>query len=93
MLADEALGRIRALFRSSHAEAGAPSGMALFLRHESERQLHCDVKLYFSPVCEALARSVMATPCERPAPDGLSLVAGSEDAWLVLFPGYERQRA
>jgi hypothetical protein len=87
MLADEALGRIQDLFRSSYAKAGAPSGMALFLRHESEGRLHCEVKLYFSPMSDAVARSVRAKPCKQPSRDGLSLLAGSEDAWLLFFPG------
>jgi hypothetical protein len=87
MLADEALDQIQARFRSSYAQAGGPSGMALFLRHESEGRLHCEVKLYFSPMAEAVARSVLAKPCRHPAREGLSLLAGSEDAWSALFPG------
>jgi hypothetical protein len=41
---------------------------------------------YFSPTAAAVARRVDAEPCERPSPGGLSLLAGSEDAWLALFP-------
>ena len=93
MLADEATDRIQALFRSSHTDAGGPIGMALFLRHESERQLHCDVKLYFSPLSEPFARSVFAEPCKQPSPEGLSLLVGFEDAWAVLFPDFKRPRS
>ena len=90
MLVDEALGRIQAMFQSDFAKAGNPSGMALFLRHESEGRLHCEVRLYLSPSSEVVARRVLAQPCGRPARDGLSLLVGPEDAWSTLFPEQER---
>ena len=36
---------------------------------------------------QALAKEVGAEPCESPSPDGLSMLVGSADSWLVLFPG------
>lgn len=92
MLADEALGQVQTRFRAIYAEAGRPAGIALFVRHESDRQLHCDVKLYFSPMSEFIARNLRATPCRRPSPQGLSLLEGSNDAWALFFPNHERGR-
>jgi len=60
--------------------------MAAFTRHESEGHLHCEVKIYFSPMSVTVAREVNARPCEKPSPTGLSLLAGSEESWLALFP-------
>jgi len=37
-----------------------------------------------------VAREVDAEPCGRPAPDDLSLLAGSEDSWITLFPERDR---
>lgn len=81
LLAAEALGRIEAAFRDAFTAAGQPNGMALFLRHESEGRLHCELKLYFSPAAEAVARAVHADACLRPSPHGLSLYAGSAGDW------------
>ena len=86
MLAGEALDRLESLFRAECATAGGSSEMAIFVRHESEGRLHCEVKAYFAPASVAVARAVDAEPCERPSPQGLSLLAGSEDVWAVLFP-------
>lgn len=90
MLAFDQQDRIKQLFLSIYSDAGNPKGMAAFIRHESEGRLHCEVKIYLSPMSVAVAREVDAKPCEKPSPDGLSVLAGSEDSWLVLFP--ERSR-
>lgn len=90
MLACEPLGHIEEIFLSVYAKADSPIEMAVFIRHESEGRLHCEVKVYFSPASCVVARAVDAEPCERPSPDGLSLLAGSEDSWLALFPGSSR---
>ena len=86
MLAGDQQDRITELFLSAYSEAGSPEEMAAFIRHESEGRLHCEVKIYFSPKSIAVAREVDAEPCERPSPDGLSILAGSQDSWEVLFP-------
>jgi hypothetical protein len=91
MLADEEKSRIGESFRSAFEDAGAPNEMALFIRHESEGRLHCEVKIYFSPAALDVGRRVGATPCEPPSADGLGLLIGSEDAWLVLFPNHRRR--
>ena len=86
MLAFDQQASIEERLVSGFAEAGSPTDMAAFIRHESEGRLHCDVKLYFSPKAETFAQEVNAQPCPKPSPDGLSLLAGSEDCWRLLFP-------
>lgn len=90
MLAGELLGTLEKCFLSSDANADSANEMAVFIRHEAEGRLHCEVKVYFSPASVVVARELDAKPCEKPSLDGLSLLAGSEDAWLILFP--ERSR-
>lgn len=89
MLAWEALGQIEELFQSSYASCEGPEDLAVFSRYESEGRLHCEVIVYFSPTADVLAREVKARPCQRPAPTGLSLLAGSEESWSTLFPGHD----
>ncbi len=86
MLAYEPLGQLEELLLSVYAQAGNPREMAAFVRHESEGRLHCEVKVYFSPASAVVAGEVEAEPCGRPSPEGLSLLAGSEDSWSALFP-------
>ena len=86
MLAGETLDRLEALVRAEQAKAGRAGDMAVFIRHESEGRLHCEVKAYFSPAAAALARAVDAEPCGRPSAQGLSLLAGDEAAWATWFP-------
>ncbi len=86
LLAGEPLDRIGALVRSARARAGGPRDLAVFVRHESEGRLHCEVRAYFSPAAADVARAVEAAPCDPPAPDGLTLLAGAPEAWRALFP-------
>lgn len=86
MLATEQLGQIRSLFLSEYEKADAPKEMAVFIRHESEGRLHCEVKAYFSPASIHVATVVGANPCKQPARDNLGLLAGSEESWHILFP-------
>jgi len=86
MLAGEQQDRIRELLLSAVTQAGNPGEMAAFSRHESEGRLHCEVKIYFSPMSATVAREVNARACEKPSPTGLSLLAGSKLSWLLLFP-------
>jgi len=92
LLADDERSRIEDSFRAALAEAGCPNEMALFIRHESEGRLHCEVKLYFSPASLIVARQNGATPCEPPSSHGLGLLVGSEDAWHALFPDHKPRR-
>lgn len=84
MLAQEPLDRIHELFLPAYEQANGSKEMAVFIRHESEGRLHCEVKAYFSPASAVVARAVGAEPCQKPTPDGLSLLVGSEDSWSIL---------
>jgi hypothetical protein len=86
LLAGEPMSRIDELFRAEHARAGRPRDMAVFVRHESEGRLHCEVRAYFSPASAPVASAEGAAPCDRPSPEGLSLLAGDPEAWRALFP-------
>lgn len=86
MLAGDQQDQIKQLLLSAYSDADNPKEMAAFIRHESEGRLHCEVKIYFSPMSLAVAREVNAEPCGKPSPDGLSMLAGSHDSWMVLFP-------
>ena len=86
LTAFEPLGQIEALYRSARDGIVRPEDVAVFVRYESEGRLHCEVEAYFSPAAAAIARAMDATPCERPARNGLSLHVGVEASWATLFP-------
>ena len=87
MLAGEALEEIRAAFASRANRAEAAADMAVFIRHESEGRLHCEVHVYFSPAAVDVAAAFDARACTKPSAQGLGLLAGSEAAHETLFPG------
>lgn len=94
MLAGEALDQIKTLFLSEYDQvlseydrAERRKEMAIFFRHESEGRLHCELKIYLTPTSVLLAEQVDAIPCERPSPQGLSLLAGAEESWSAFSPG------
>jgi len=87
MLAAEPMEEIRVSVLSLSQRSGAAGDMAVFVRHESEGRLHCEAKAYFSPAAAAVAQAFGATACARPSPRDLGLLAGSEAAWEILFPG------
>ena len=86
MLAGESLDQIKALFSSEFEKAGISGEMAVFMRHESEGRLHCEVKVYFSPATVIVAEAVDAIPCRKPSRGDLGLLCGSEESWSVCFP-------
>ncbi|MEO6974427.1 MAG: hypothetical protein ABI144_00970 [Gallionella sp.] len=86
MLAGESLENVKMLFLSAYEQAENANEMALYFRHESEGHLHCEVKIYFTPASARVAKALDATPCSKPTPDSLGLLAGSEASWSVLFP-------
>lgn len=86
MMAGTSLDSIRELFQVAHEKAGYSHEMAVFIRHESAGQLHCEVKVYFSPATRIVAETVAALPCEQPSTVDLGLLAGSEESWLICFP-------
>ena len=57
MLATEALDQIRSTYAAVYEEAGARLSAAVFIRHESEGRLHCEVMAYFSPEAFRLAEA------------------------------------
>lgn len=77
---------IEEAFARTFATAGSPMAMAVFTRSESEGRLHCEVIAYFSPAAREVAIAFDAEPCVRPVQTGLSLLAGDEHSWSVLFP-------
>lgn len=91
MLAGGPLGRLEALFQQEYPDLGGTDAPAVFIRHESEGRLHCELKAYLSPGAAVLAGRLGAEPCTRPALPGLSLLAGPEDSWAELFPEYAHQ--
>jgi len=86
MLAGGALEQVNALFLAEYGTTDCPKDAAIFFRHESEGSLHCEVKVYFSPATANIARTFDAIPCKKPSVNGLGLLAGLEESWLVLFP-------
>ncbi len=86
MLAYDQQDRIKRLLLSAYADAGGPNKIAAFTRHESEGRLHCEVRIYFSPMSLTVAKELNAEPCEKPSPEGLSMLAGAQDSWPTLFP-------
>ncbi len=86
MLASEPLDYLEKHFLSVLAHTDSPGGMAVFIRHESEGRLHCEVIAYLFLKSNTVAEELNARPCEKPMPGGLSLLAGPEDSWSTHFP-------
>lgn len=86
LLAGEEIARLETLYASTYGKSGRSGKIAVFIRHESEGHLHCEVKAYFPPDAVALANKIDADPCAKPSRDGLSLLAGPEESWQTLFP-------
>jgi len=87
LLAEGLLDDVEKLFQAEYTKSNSPNDMAMFVRHESEGRLHCELVAYFSPASILVARKVGATLCAVPSSNDLSLKAGSEVSWLLLFPG------
>lgn len=95
MMAYDQQDCITQLLVSTFAEAGSPNEMAAFIRHEAEGRLHCEVKIYLSPMSATIVNDVIAKeitnkdiktiPCEQPSSDSLSMIAGKPEAWQTLF--------
>jgi len=86
MMASEALGHIEDLFRSACRAGPRSEEVAVFIRHNSEGRLHCEVEVFFSPASVFLAKALDAEPCGQPAKNGLGLLIGSANSWSALFP-------
>lgn len=96
ILAYDKQDSITQLLSTAYAEAGSPNDMAAFIRHEAEGRLHCEVKIYLSPMSDHIVNDVIAQnleavniqviPCHKPSYSGLSLIAGPQAAIPALFP-------
>jgi hypothetical protein len=86
MLAGEPLDHIKTLFLSVYEGTSGSKDVAVYMRHESEGHLHCEVKIYFSPAAADVAKAAGAIACTKPASEGLSLLAGSDESWSAFFP-------
>ena len=75
---------IKQFFQSLFESARKPAEMAVFTRRE-EGRLHCEVVAYFSPAAEDVAKAFEAKSCAKPPREGLELLAGDENCWLILF--------
>ncbi len=76
MLAWAELDQIETLFLSMYGKGSCHDKEAVFIRHESEGHLHCEVNVYLSPSLALMAEKMGADPCNRPSSDGLSLLVG-----------------
>lgn len=76
MLADDSLQQIKQLFLQSYPDPSQHSDKCILYYHLSERRLHCEVTVYFSPACRSMAQALDATPCEQPSSSGLGLLVG-----------------
>jgi len=85
MLADAALDSLREAFL---ARCSQVPGAAIWLRHESTGDLHCELVAYFTPACANLARMFAARHCARPAMERLALFVGRAlpDAGMDMPP-------
>ena len=77
---------IEAEFERLYPASTQSPEIAVFTRLESEGRLHCEVIAYFSPAAKKVADALDAQPCEKPDSTGLSLLAGDEASWSLLFP-------
>ena len=85
MLAWDSLDRVETLYTSLYGGADSRRDTAVFIRHESEGRLHCEVMAYFSPNAFLLAAALDAAPCKRLSKHDLSLHVGPGDSWQTLF--------
>lgn len=86
ILARDEQEKLKAYLEKAYDSAGNQADMASFYRHESEGRLHCEVIVYLSPSSRAIVSGINASPCKKPAPHSLSLLAGSVEAWRIHFP-------
>lgn len=92
MLASEALDQIRASYAALYEGVERRQSAAVFIRHESEGRLHCEVIAYFSPAAFRLAEAFDAVPCRRPSRGDLSLHAGPDDCWDIFESTHKPQQ-
>lgn len=82
--------RIQQMFSPLFAASGKPSSMAVFSRYD--RKTHA-VTAYFSPRAARLAALFAASPCNKPASEGIGLLVGDARSWEIFFPERKRRAA
>ncbi len=82
--------RIQRLFPPMFLEAGRPSDMAVFSRHDRRANT---VTVYFSPRALHLAALFEALPCDKPSSEGIGLLVGAQRSWGIHFPDKKRRAA
>jgi hypothetical protein len=82
--------RIQQLFPPLYAASGQPPGMAVFARHDRKANR---VTAFFSPRATELAALFGASPCDKPASDGIGLLVGAARSWELFFPDRKRRAA
>ena len=60
------------IFERISSACELPPGAAVFARHESNGDLHCELILYFTPEAITVARAVEAIACNKPVSRGLA---------------------
>ena len=82
--------RIQQLFAPLYAASGQPPSMAVFARHDRKANR---VTAFFSPRATELAALFGASPCDKPASDGIGLLVGNARSWEIFFPERKRRAA
>ncbi|MCB1688659.1 MAG: hypothetical protein KDI33_09250 [Halioglobus sp.] len=71
-LCDATVQSLLTTYNSMVRDEQLPPDAAIYSRHESRGDLHCELILYFNPDATAVARVAGAMACNEPLPDGLS---------------------
>lgn len=85
ILAQAPSAQICEAFEAMYRDRDTQLDAAVFIRHDSEGHLHCEVTAYFSPTLAELARVFKAHECHQPSRAGLDLLVGDSRCWAVLF--------
>lgn len=85
ILAHSPCMEIKDAFEKEYYPTKHISEMAVFIQQNSNTQLHCEVTACFSPATADLARVFNAELCNRPLPENLSLLAGEEESWKLIY--------
>ena len=73
-LCDHTVQDILQTYDNINRHTQLPPDAAIFSRHESSGDLHCELMLYFNPEATAVARAAGAAACAPPLPHGLSKI-------------------
>lgn len=85
LTAEAELHAIEEAFANIFLQSKHRPDAAVFIRHENDGGVHCNIIAYFSPSVAELGRQFNANECIRPSSDGLSLLVGSPRAHEFVF--------